>query len=140
MQIPFAQDIFLCHLHVAGTSYYDARGAFQFALDERACERAGADVSRQHKKISIRRGSHLRVNCGCCIRRVPRQSAGLPCEGLQEAVFVLTRIASRGCAGSGETGDVFAPEALAYTSPGNFPIARSIRHCINEPRYIGDVP
>ncbi|MCY4584203.1 MAG: HIRAN domain-containing protein [Chloroflexi bacterium] len=27
MQIPFAQDIFLCHLHVTGTPYYDARTA-----------------------------------------------------------------------------------------------------------------
>ena len=37
--------------------------------------------------------------CGCCIRRVPRQSAGIPDEGLREAVFMLMRIASRGYAG-----------------------------------------
>ena len=27
MQIPFARDIFLCHLHIAGTPYYDAQTA-----------------------------------------------------------------------------------------------------------------
>lgn len=29
MQIPFAQDIFLCNLHVAGTPYYDAQAAWE---------------------------------------------------------------------------------------------------------------
>ena len=27
MRIPFARDIFLCHLHIAGTPYYDAKTA-----------------------------------------------------------------------------------------------------------------
>ena len=62
MQIPFARDIFLCHLHVAGTPYYDARTAMeQLESGQRLTLRREPDNPHDEMAIEILTAEPLKL-------------------------------------------------------------------------------